>query len=68
MADMGGLGFFVLILFIGLMLGFLVLGKRWPFSFRSLMGYEALNVEIERAVESGERVHLSLGTGTLIGA
>jgi hypothetical protein len=68
MADIRGLGFFVLILFIGLILGFLFLGKRWPFSLRSLKGYEALNVEIERAVESGERVHLSLGTGTLIGA
>ena len=68
MADDGGIGLLALISFIGLMLGFVFWGKRWPFSFRSLKGYEALNIELERAVESGERVHLSLGTGTLIGA
>ena len=68
MVEGGALGFFVLIVFIGLMLGFLFLGKRWPFSIRSLRGYEALTIELERAVESGERVHLSLGTGTVIGS
>jgi hypothetical protein len=68
MAEGGALGFFVLILFIGLILMFYFIGKRWPISFRSLEGYEALNIELERAVESGERVHLSLGTGTVIGS
>jgi hypothetical protein len=68
MTEGGVLGLFVLIVFAGLMLGFFFLGKRWPFSFRSLKAYEALNVELERAVESGERVHLSLGTGTVNGS
>jgi hypothetical protein len=68
MAEGGVLGLFVLIVFIGLMLGFLIFGKRWPVSFRSLKGYEALNIELERAVEAGERVHLSLGTGGVIGS
>lgn len=67
MADGGALGLFVFIVFIALMLSFFFLGKRWPISLRSLEGFEALNIELERAVESGERVHLSLGTGTLIG-
>ncbi|OGO15043.1 MAG: hypothetical protein A2Z14_08005 [Chloroflexi bacterium RBG_16_48_8] len=67
MAEGGALGIVVLIVFIGLMLGFFFIGRRWPVSFRSLKGYEALAVELERAVESGERVHLSLGTGTVIG-
>ncbi len=68
MADGGALGFFALIVFIGLMIGFLIFGKRWPVSFRALKGYDALNIELERAVEAGERVHLSLGTGTVIGS
>jgi hypothetical protein len=68
MADGGALGLFVLIVFIGLMLVFYFVGKRWPISFRSLKGYEALNIELERAVESGDRVHLSLGTGTVTDA
>jgi hypothetical protein len=67
MAEGGELGFLVLIAFIGLMLGFHFLGSRWPISFRSIKGYEALTIELERAVEAGERVHLSLGTGTVIG-
>jgi hypothetical protein len=68
MGDGGLLGLFAIIVFIGLMLGFLVFGKRWPISFRSVKGYEALTIELERAVESGERVHLSLGTGSVNGA
>jgi len=67
MAEGGILGFLVLLAFIGLMLGFYFLGKQWPVSFRSLKGYEALTFQLERAVEAGERVHLSLGTGTVIG-
>ena len=65
MADGGVLGILILIVFVGLMVGFLFLGKRWPFSFRSLKAYEAMTIELERAIESGERVHLSLGTGTV---
>lgn len=61
-------GLIVLALFVGLLIFFLVLGNRWPAVFRPIRGYEALKAAIERAVEAGERVHLSLGTGSVIGA
>ncbi len=58
----------VLILFLVFMAFYAVLGRRWPAVFRPLRGFEALGTAIERAVESGERVHLSLGTGAVNGA
>lgn len=61
------LGFLLLLLFGGLIIGFTFLGDYWPAGLRRLRGYEELGVALERAVEAGERVHLSLGTGTLIG-
>ena len=64
--NLAGLG--VLALFLGLLIFFLILGNRRPAVFRSIRGYEALRSAIERAVEAGERVHLSLGTGSVIGA
>jgi hypothetical protein len=63
--DFGGLG--VLVLFVILLVLFLVLRNRRPAVFRPIRGYEALRSAIERAVEAGERVHLSLGTGSVIG-
>jgi hypothetical protein len=51
-----------------LLLVFVFLGRRWPAVFRPIKGFEALGVAIERAVEAGERVHLSLGTGSVTGA
>jgi hypothetical protein len=60
-------GLVVLALFFGLLIFFLVMGNRWPAVFRPIRGYETLNAAIERAVEAGERVHLSLGTGSVIG-
>lgn len=60
-------GALVLALFIALMLAFWLLGRRWPAVFRPLRGLEALGLAIERAVEGGERVHLSLGTGSVTG-
>ncbi|MGD2057242.1 MAG: hypothetical protein PVF85_11395 [Anaerolineales bacterium] len=62
------IGLLVLGLFVVLLIVFIVFGDRWPVSFRKIQGYEALTKALERAVESGERVHLSLGTGSLIGA
>ena len=56
------IGAFVLLLLI-----FAILGRRWQPAFRSLPSYEALGTAIERAVEAGERVHVSLGTGSVIG-
>jgi hypothetical protein len=61
------IGLLVLVLFIVLLIVFIAIGDRWPVSFRKIRGYEELVKALERAVESGERVHLSLGTGSLIG-
>jgi len=61
-------GFVVLLLFLGLLAIFAALGRRWPTVFRPIRGYDALAKAIERAVEAGERVHLSLGTGSVIGS
>lgn len=61
-------GLIVLFLFLGLIFVFATVGRRWPVVFRPLRGFEALGTSIERAVEAGERVHLSLGTGSVIGS
>lgn len=50
-----------------LMVGFALANKRWPATYRRIPAFEALAKAIERAVEAGERVHLSLGTGSVIG-
>jgi hypothetical protein len=62
------LAFLLLILAISLIIGFAFLGKRWPVVLRRLQGYEDLGIAIERAVEAGERIHLSLGTGSVAGS
>lgn len=62
------LGLAALILFIGLMILFASTRKRWPVALRSIKGFEALGIAIERAVEAGKRVHLSLGSGSVIGS
>jgi len=61
------LGFLILLIFLGSLVGFAFFGDRWPVFFRPLPGYEELGNELERAVESGDRIHLSLGTGPLSG-
>jgi hypothetical protein len=50
------------------MISFYFLGDRWPATFRRIPGFEKLGRELEQAVEAGERVHVSLGTGTVIGS
>jgi hypothetical protein len=62
------------LLAIGVLVGFAVLlvvrtgtELRWPTTLRALPAFDDLRKAIERSVEAGERVHLSLGTGTLIG-
>lgn len=45
-----------------------VVERSWPTTLRRVAAFEALDSAIERAVEAGERVHLSLGTGSLIGS
>lgn len=61
-------GFFVLAFFFGGIIIYTTVGRRWPAVFRPLPGYEDLGEAIERAVEAGERVHVSLGTGSVIGS
>jgi hypothetical protein len=62
------IGIVVLLLFLGLLIGFAAFGRRWPVVLRPLRGFDELSTAIERAVEAGERVHLSLGTGSVIGS
>ena len=61
------IGLVILLLFVGLLIFFVTIDRRQPATFRPIRGYEALKRAIERAVEAGERVHLSLGTGSVIG-
>lgn len=65
---MNVMGLAVLALFVLLMLFYSAMRKRWPAVFRPIKAYEELNTAVERAVEAGERVHLSLGTGSVIGS
>lgn len=60
-------GLLLLFAFLGLMLGSAATSRRWPATFRPIAAFEALGKAIERAVEAGERVHVSLGTGSVIG-
>jgi len=57
----------VLLLFVVLLILFTVMRKRWPASLRSIRPFELLGSAIEQSVETGERIHLSLGTGSLVG-
>src|SRR3972149_4178711 len=63
----GGGGARVFVGFLALILGLAAVGRRWPADLRPMAGFEALRLAIERAVEAGERVHVSLGTGSVIG-
>lgn len=61
-------GLVILIVFVVSMLVYASLGERWKIVFRPLPGLDALDEAIERAVEDGSRVHVSLGTGSVIGS
>jgi hypothetical protein len=67
LSSTGTIGLGILLLFILLMLAFVSFGRRWESTFRDLPGLDALGNAIERAVEAGKRVHLSLGTGSVSG-
>jgi hypothetical protein len=67
MSGLDLVGLVVLVLFLGFLLSYAAVGRRWPAVFRNIPGYDALGTAIERAVEAGERVHFSLGTGSVIG-
>lgn len=58
----------VLILAALLLLGFFVLRRRSPAALRRIEAYETLNRAVGLAVESGTRLHFSLGRGTLYAA
>jgi hypothetical protein len=60
-----GLG--ILVAFVVLLLVFAAVGRTLPATFRPLPSFDNLRSAIERAVEAGERVHVSLGTGSVIG-
>jgi hypothetical protein len=62
------LGFAVLILFFVLVVVLSLIKRRLPIELRPMKEFDALRNAVERSVEAGERVHLSLGTGSLIGA
>ena len=68
MTALGMLGLGTLVLFLVSMLLYAGVGRRWPVEFRPLAGLDALGKAIERAVEDGKRVHVSLGTGSVIGS
>jgi hypothetical protein len=61
------LGIVILVAFAVLLIVRTGTELRWPTTLRALPAFEELRSAIERAVEAGQRVHLSLGTGTLIG-
>lgn len=61
------IGFLILFLMAAMIVGFALLRNRWRVVLRPLKGYDRLGQAIEQAVEAGDRVHLSLGTGGLVG-
>jgi hypothetical protein len=61
-------GLATLAIFVASLLAYSAYRRRRTIAFRKLRGFEALGRSIERAVEAGERVHLSLGTGSVIGS
>jgi hypothetical protein len=68
MTALGLFGLIALVMFLVSMLFYAGIGQRWPVVLRPLEGLDALGEAIERAVEDGKRVHLSLGTGSVIGS
>jgi hypothetical protein len=55
----------LLILTAVLLLGVVVLRRRFPIAFRPIEAYERLNRAVGLSVESGTRLHISLGRGNL---
>lgn len=55
----------LLILTTVLLFGGIVLRRRFPTAFRPIEAYERLNRAVGLAVESGTRLHISLGRGNL---
>lgn len=68
MSNFNLLGLGVLLVLLALYFIYAFIGRRYPAVFRPVKGYEELGNAIERSVEAGERVHVSLGTGSVIGS
>jgi hypothetical protein len=62
------LAFLVLLGMVALVVGLPWMLRRTRVEVRSIPAYETLSTAMERAVEAGERVHMSLGVGNLLGA
>ncbi len=62
----GLLGFGLVLLSAGLMLGLPLLRRKSPPTFRDIPAYTHLRQAIGRVVEDGSRLHVSLGRGALI--
>lgn len=67
MTAVGSLGFIVLILFVALGTIAYFLEDRFPLAERPIRAFERMRDAIGRSIESGERVHISLGTGPVAG-
>jgi hypothetical protein len=68
MTGIGFIGLNILIVFAILQIALRFVEARIPLKLRRMKAFEKLGSAVERSVEAGERVHLSLGTGSLIGA
>ncbi len=64
---MASLGLLTALVLVVMMVVFIGVSRQWPVVLRPLPGYRALAQAIERSVEAGERVHVSLGTKGLTG-
>ncbi|MGQ9682304.1 MAG: DUF6754 domain-containing protein [Anaerolineae bacterium] len=61
----GAIALGVLVLFAGVLLGLTLRARRHPFSVRSLTAVEVLRAAAARATETGEQMHVAVGTGGL---
>lgn len=68
MSATGFTGIVVIILFVGLLAFFIFINKdRKTFNIRPIPAYDKINQEINKAVEDGSQLHISLGRGGITG-
>jgi hypothetical protein len=64
----GILGLAFVLIFLGLMIGFAALNRRRPiFKLREIGAFSRLTKAVGLAVEDGTRLHLTIGSGSVIG-
>ena len=71
--ELGGLsnftGLLFIFLFLGLILGFAFLARRWPFlKLREIPAFSRLTGAVGLSVEDGTRLHVSIGAGGVTGS